>query len=81
MGTNPGVRKAHHQTGANDGGGGTAWFRKKSLAPTTPGFLLGFPADSDQESLNLIALAAVAALPDCGSALGCLVIPLPGRQR
>jgi len=81
MGTNPGVRKAHHQTGANDGGGGTAWFRKKSLAPTTSGPLLDFPADSDQDSLDLMALAVVAALPDSGSALHCLVIPLPEGQR
>jgi hypothetical protein len=81
MGTNPGVRKAHHQTGANDGGGGTAWFRKKSLAPTTSGFLLHFPADSDQDSLNLKAFAAVTALPDSSSALDCLVIPLPEQRR
>jgi len=52
MGTNPGVRKAHYQTGANDGGSGTAWFRKKSLAPTPSGPRLDPRACS--ESLPLL---------------------------
>lgn len=80
MGTNLRVWKAHHQTGADGGGGGTAWFRKESSAPTTSGPLLDFRAGSDQDSLDLLALAAVAALPDSGAALDCAVIlPRPGQ--
>ncbi len=81
MGTKPGVRKAHHQTGANDGGGGTAWFRKESLAPMTSWPPGDFPADNDQIFLGFIALAAVAALPDSGPVLDRVVIPLAEGQR
>jgi hypothetical protein len=79
MGTKPGVRKAHHQTGANDGGGGTAWFRKESLAP----MMSGPPGDvpPDNEQIFFIALAAGAALPDSGPVLDCEVICLPEGQR
>ncbi|WP_458781287.1 GAF and ANTAR domain-containing protein [Arthrobacter sp. D3-16] len=80
MGTNLRVWKAHHQTGADGGGGGTAWFRKQSSAPTTTGPLLDFRAGSDQDSLDLLAFAAVAALPDSGAVLDCAVIfPRPGQ--
>jgi hypothetical protein len=81
MGTKPGVRKAHHQTGANDGGGGTAWFRKESLAPITSGPPGDVPAENEQIFLGFIALAAGAALPDSGPVLDCEVISLPEGQR
>jgi hypothetical protein len=80
MGTKPGVRKAHHQTGANDGGGGTAWFRRKSLAPMTSGPPGEIPADNNQIFLGFIALAA-SVRPDSGSVLARVVIPLPEGQR
>lgn len=81
MGTQPGVRKAHHQTGANDGGGGTAWFRKESLAPMTFGPPGNSPADNDQALLGFIPLAPVAALPDSGPVHARLVVPLPEGHR
>lgn len=81
MGTKSGVRKAHHQAGANDGGGGTAWFRKESLAPMTSGPSGDFPADNDPIFLGFIALAAVAAPPGSGPVLARLVVPLPEGHR
>jgi hypothetical protein len=37
MRTNLRVRAAHPQAGADGGGGGTAWFRKKPSAPALSG--------------------------------------------
>jgi hypothetical protein len=80
MGTNLGVRKLHQQTGTDDGGGGTAWFRKQSSVPTTSGPLLDFRAENDQDSLDLLVLAGAAALSDTGSQLDCVVLLPQPRQ-
>jgi hypothetical protein len=80
MGTNLGVRKLHHQTGADDGGGGPTWSRKESSAPTATTPLLDFRADNDQDSLHLLALAGATALSDTGCQLDCAVsVSQPGR--
>lgn len=63
MGTNPAVRKVHHQAGADDGGGGTAWFRKESSVPTTSGPHLGVRAEKDQDPLDLEAETVLSDLP------------------
>lgn len=57
------VRTLHHQTGADDGGGGTAWFRKESSVPTSSGLLLDFRAERDQDSLDLVADTVGSDLP------------------
>lgn len=78
MGINLGVRKLHHQTGTDDGGGGTAWFRKESSVPTTSAPLLDLRAENDRESADLLVLAGAAVLSDAGCQLDCVVsLPQP----
>jgi GAF domain-containing protein len=73
LGTNLRVWKTHHQTGADDGGGGTAWFRKESSAPTHSFSLLDLRAGTDQDSLDLLAHAAASNFPGTGGSLDCVV--------
>jgi hypothetical protein len=63
LGKNLRVRTLHHQTGADDGGGGTTWFRKESSVPTSSGLLFDFPAEKDQNSPDLVADTVWSDLP------------------
>ncbi|MCU1568547.1 MAG: hypothetical protein JWQ56_3484 [Pseudarthrobacter sp.] len=77
MGTNR--KQAHYQAGAGDEGSGTTGFHGQSPVPITPGPLLNLRSNSDQESLQLLALAAASELPEPGSYMDCVVsLPRPG---
>ncbi|MET1086958.1 MAG: GAF and ANTAR domain-containing protein [Arthrobacter sp.] len=72
------VRKAHHQLGADGGGSHTSLPQGHVPALPEPVPVLDVRADTDEDSLCLLALAAVQALPDIAGSVECAV-SLPRR--
>lgn len=81
MGIELRLDRADQRAGTGGGSSGTASWRGQSAAPRTFGVLLDLRAHSDEASIQLLALAAIAALSEpAGCTLDCAVSLLRPRQ-